>query len=347
MAKMNEEKNKKLPFVSIIVLNYNGKEHLKDCFESLEKLNYPRDKYEVIMVDNASSDDSVEYTKNDFKFVRVIEFDKNYGFTKGNNMAVKYAKGSYVAFLNNDTKVDKDWLIEGVKVMEDHDDIAMCGSKVKYFDKANIIQSMGTVVLPSGDGIHLMLGEKDNKTKLKDNPKNVASVMGASMLVKKEIFEEVGGFDEDFFMYSEETDMAIRMWICGYKVVVVPRSVIYHVGGGGLFSPFQIYHSNRNRIGVILKNFEIQNCIKGLVIAFFYDCARMILFLKNKDFKNLMALIRGDIDSLKTIHLSLNKRRKIQKKRKVSDKYLSQIGVIGNLSYGVRTFLKRIKSQYK
>ena len=107
----------KLPFVSIIVLNYNGKRHLKDCFSSLMKINYPKTKHEIIMADNASSDDSIDYIRKNFPLVKIVKFNQNYGFAGGNNKAVEYVnkKCKYLVFLNNDTQVDNGWLIELVK----------------------------------------------------------------------------------------------------------------------------------------------------------------------------------------------------------------------------------------
>ena len=119
------------PFVSIIVLNYNGKGYLKSCFSSLQLINYPRSKYEVVLVDNGSKDGSVEYVQKEFPWVRIVLLNQNFGFGGGNNKGVKFVKGEYIAFLNNDTQVTEDWLLELVQASIDFS-VPICSSKTLF-----------------------------------------------------------------------------------------------------------------------------------------------------------------------------------------------------------------------
>ena len=135
--------NDNLPFISIIVVNYNGKHFLGECFASLENLEYPKDKFEVILVDNASTDGSVQYVRENFSRVNILQLDKNYGFCKPNNDGVKLANGEYVVFLNNDTVVTKEWLFELVKGALSEEQLASCASKMLYYDRRNAINTAG------------------------------------------------------------------------------------------------------------------------------------------------------------------------------------------------------------
>lgn len=122
------------PFVSVIVLNFNGVTFLKDCLSSLEHLNYPRDAYEVILVDNASSDQSVHYVRKQFPWVKIVQNSSNLGYAAGNNVGIRESKGDYIALLNNDTKVEPDWLMELVKICEQDPSVGACTSKILLFD---------------------------------------------------------------------------------------------------------------------------------------------------------------------------------------------------------------------
>ncbi len=333
--------NSKKPFVSIIVLNYNSKRYLRDCFESLGKLNYPRNRYEVIMADNASSDDSVKYVAKEFPWVKVVRFDKNYGYAEGNNRAVRYAKGKYVVFLNPDTKVDKNWLVELVKVAEGDEKIAICGSKVLFMDYPERLQSAGLSVTPVGAGMDVGFGEIDegqyNKLRY------TLAVTGSSILVRRDIFEELGGFDPDFFAYQEDLDLGYRAWLRGYKVMYVPTSVVYHKFGGnwgGKSSPFRTYYCQINRLNVMIKNFELKYLIRGLVISFLYDMVRLVYFLVRRDLRNFKALMKANIDFVKLLPIMLKKRELIQKNRKISDDRLYKMGLIVSLLESVKEFIR-------
>lgn len=335
---INEEE---LPFVSVIVVNYNGKEHLKDCFESLEKLNYPKDKYEVIMVDNASTDDSVEYAKNNFPFVRVIEFDKNYGFAEGNNKAVEYTnpKSEYIAFLNNDTEVDINWLIELTKpLIKDRNIVCSCGKILNYYSRT-IIDSVGDKITLIGTGYGIGHSEKDNEKY--NEMRYVSGAPGASMLIKKRIFNKLNGFDKDYFAYVEDVDLSWRLWLYGHKVLYVPTAVIYHKGGasfgGSRNIPFRLYLGQKNRLSNMVKNLEIFNLFRGLLISISYDIFRIIKFTINRKFDCCTAILKGNYIFIRELQKILKKRKVIQNKRKRTDKELYKFGVIATLNESIKT----------
>jgi len=229
---------KKQPFCSIIVLNFNGKRHLNDCFKSLRKINYPKNRYEVIMVDNASTDGSIKFVKKHFSWVRILSLRKNYGFSEGNNKGATKAKGEYIIFLNNDTEVEKDWLIELVKVANDKK-IGICGPKI-------IDKTLGEI----GEG-HMIFGMEYQRSgnKLKE----CFWVSGCSMFVKREVIEKMGRlFDPSYFMYYEDVDACWRARRLGYKVMYVPTSIVHHTGR--LPTEDTAFFHYRNKIWTFKKN---------------------------------------------------------------------------------------------
>lgn len=227
-----------IPLCSIIVLNWNGKKHLNDCFKSLKKIDYP--KYEVIMADNGSTDGSVKFVKKKFPWVKVLKFDKNYGFAEGNNRAIKEAKGDYIIFLNNDTKVEKEWLW-GLVFTANSSNIGICGSKV-------IDGSLGMI----GRGSLNLLGIPDIRTK-DDSESECFFVSGASLLIKRKVLRKLEYcFDPSYFAYFEDVDLCWRVRLLGYKVVYAPKSVAYHKGSGAS-KTMKFYHY-RNKIWTFKKN---------------------------------------------------------------------------------------------
>lgn len=239
---------KKQPFCSVIVLNFNGKRFLDDCFKSLRKINYPRKRYEVIMADNGSRDGSVEFVKKKFSWVKVLQLDKNYGFAEGNNRAIEKAKGDYLIFLNNDTKVDENWLTELINVANRNKKIGVCGSKV-------LDETLDAVV---GEGRLNILSMPEIRSK-HDTESECFFVSGTSLLIKRTALRKLKYcFDPSFFAYFEDVDLCWRARLLGYRVFYVPQSVVLHKGSGTTKtskkrSIMKFYHY-RNKIWTFKKN---------------------------------------------------------------------------------------------
>jgi len=207
------------PKISVIIVNYNGKKLLEKCLESLFKTDY--NNFEVILVDNNSTDGSMEFVTKNYPKIIVIKLDSNKGFAEPNNIGAKIAKGEYLLFLNNDTVTTTNFISEMIKVLEKDEKIAICQSLLLKPD-GNIDSS--------GDFIDKMGIVYNSKTKT-DEIKEISSARGASMLIRKKIFDKLGGFDEKFFFSFEDVDLGWRSWILGYKVVIVPNSIVYHSAG--------------------------------------------------------------------------------------------------------------------
>lgn len=329
------------PFISIIVLNYNSKKYLNDCLNSLSDINYPKYKYEVILADNASSDDSVKWVQENYPWVTTVEFDKNYGYAGGNNKAVDSAKGEYVLFLNPDTVVDENWLIELAKtVLNSSDDVVSYASKVMFMDNPSIIQTTGLIMTPIGNGYSIGFGRDDSD--MFNKSKYITSPEGCSFLIKKSVFIDLGGFDQDYFAYVEELDLSYRAWLSGFKAIYVPTSILYHkVGGnwGNIGTPFRIFYSQKNRLATILKNFELHNAIKGLVISLLFDVVRLGMFLVKGNLKGAIAILKGNYYFIRNIPQVIKKRKIIQIGRKMSDDKMYKKGLIAPLRDCVREYI--------
>ena len=283
------------PSVSVVVLNFNGKAYLKTCLTSLSKLNYPKDLYEVLLVDNGSKDDSVEFVKRNFPWVKILPLGNNLGFTGGNNRGFDVSSGEFVVFLNNDTRVDANWLNELVRVAVEFDDAGICGSKILFMDNPYEVQCNGGFLNIVGGGFF-----KYSEKLLA--PSYTGCVHGASFLVKRKIFDFIGKFDEEFFMYGDEADICLRTWLCGFSVMHVPSSIVYHSYMGSsrdvskkidrksllhgrilLLNKLRIYHGNKNAIATIVKTFDDFCFVEGILLSVIYGCIQTFLILLDKE----------------------------------------------------------------
>lgn len=218
--------------VSVIVLGYNGLKYLENCFSSLICQDFPDERYEIIYVDNGSSDDSVQYVKDNFEDIKIVELDNNYGFAEGNNIGLKYAKGDYIVFLNQDTIVHKKWLSSLVDAAKTDDNIGACFSNIlshicpEYNEKSRNIYPEHMIIMDvSPFGYFTTSIKHFNK-----NPIRTLSVSGCSLLIKRTILDKMDYcFDPDFFIQSEDLDLGLRINSMGYKTLLIPTSIVYHL----------------------------------------------------------------------------------------------------------------------
>ncbi len=245
--KLEKIQTNDFPLISIIIVNFNGKLFLKDCLNSLNKIHYSN--IEILFIDNNSNDQSVEFVKKNFPNVKIIILENNLGFAEPNNIASKDAKGKYLLFLNNDTIVDEDFLTELVKSMTKDRQIGICQSMLLKLD--NTIDS-------SGDFID-ELGVSYNSTTPIQTEREISSARGASMLIRKDIFEELNGFDKEFFVSFEDVDLGWRAWIKGYKVILSPKSIVYHLGSQTVnkLKSEIAFHGFKNQLSMKITNYEL------------------------------------------------------------------------------------------
>lgn len=235
--------------VSIIILNYNGKEYLKHCIPSIQNQSFKD--FEIILFDNDSSDDSVVYITENYPEVRVISNNQNFGFAEGCNEAYKYTKGEYIILLNNDTIIDKYWLKHLVNAMDKCD---ISTSKILKIRNPLIIDSVG-LIFKSDAIFPCCRGTGEIDTGQYDKEEYVWGSSGCSMMIKRSLIEEIGFFDASYFAYCEDVDFCWRANNAGYKTLYVPESIVYHYGGGTSKKGFKItYLIETNKAKTIKKH---------------------------------------------------------------------------------------------
>lgn len=291
------------PLVSVIIVNYNGRIFLRKCISSLLSQSYPA--IEIILVDNGSSDDSIGYVKKEFPSVKIISNKENLGFAKGNNIGIRAANGELIATVNNDTEATSKWVEGLVKAINSDENVGMCASKMLFMKNPELINSAGICISRSGACWDRGMFERD-----KGQYESIEEVFGpcsGAAMYRKSMLEEIGLFDEDFYAYMEDADLAFRGRLAGWKCLYVPNAVIYHAHGGtgGYASDFTIYYGNRNIIWISFKNFPNQLLITSLPWIIGRNLAVIPYYILKG---HGSAILRSKIDAVKAIPKMLAKR---------------------------------------
>jgi len=319
------------PLVSIIIVNYNGRGFLRGCLESI--YNQRCSDFEIIFIDNGSIDDSVQYVREKFPEVKIIENKENLGFAKANNQGIRVAKGKYIALLNNDTVVDNDWLKNLIAVAESSPkEVGMWAGKIISLHNPKVIDSVGGLLI-SNDGIAKGRGRLEEDIGQYDNEEEVFIPSACAALYRKEMLDEVGLFDEDFFAYCEDTDLGLRARLAGWKTISVPSAVVnhYYSATTGKYTPTKAYLIERNHVWVAIKNFPFSK----LLLFPFYTLWRYMVQIYGILMKRgaggrfvgefsgirlFLVLIKALLGAMKGLPMMLRKRRYIQMRRTVSKK---------------------------
>ncbi len=243
------------PLVSIIIVNYNGEDLLKSCLDSIYGNSYPN--FEVILVDNGSEDGSVRLVREHYPGAKILELEKNLGFAYPNNLGAAKAGGEYLLFLNNDTIATPGFLTELVSAAQDNDRVGSCQSLL--LDADHNVDSSGDFI----DRLGVSFSSKERIS----GPRRMLSAKAASMLMRKDVFSQLGGFDEKFFLSFEDVDLGWRLCILGYENYTVPSSVVFHLGGqttkrlGGEIS----FHGAKNQLSMKVTNFELPASLRAVL----------------------------------------------------------------------------------
>ncbi|MEA3344873.1 MAG: glycosyltransferase family 2 protein [Chloroflexota bacterium] len=307
--------------VSVIIPNWNGARYLPECLDSLRAQTYPQ--LEVIVVDNGSTDDSVALVKGDYPEVRLLELRENRGLTGGVNAGGEGARGDVLALLNNDALADPGWVRALVDGLERHPQAGIAASKMLLYDRPTIINSAGDIF--GRDGIPGSRGVWEEDQGQYDQEEWVFGGCGGAVAYRLNMWEELGGFDEDFFMYCEDVDLNWRAQLAGYRCIYIPQAVVHHrlsATGGGVTAS---YYTGRNTIWVLAKDLPTSLWRKywPRILGAQWKIAREAL--QAWQGKAARARLRGQLAGLLTWPRLWGKRQRVQKSRVVSDEYLRSI----------------------
>lgn len=307
-------------FISIIIANYNGEKYLKTCLESVLKSS--EIDYEILIIDNNSIDRSIEivneFAKKDTR-IKILKNKTNKGVPFSRNKAIKAALGDILVFLDNDTKVDKNWLKEISQIFSNDDTIGALQCKIFDFKRMHIIQEVGMKLYPyTGFGTPLGRGEKDHGQYVKLQE---IIALGAASAVRKNVARNIGGFDLRLIHTTDDLDFSWRVWIAGYRVVLAPNSKVYHYTKTHNPGYKMYFHLSKNSLRMITKNYEFFNMIKflPLCLAFNIIGGLYVLFVR-RSLSGVFGVLLGITWNLFNIPDTLKARSRVQKLRKTKDK---------------------------
>lgn len=294
--------------ISIVVLNYNGRRYLDDCLSSLAAQTF-RD-FEVIVVDNASKDGSVEHIKANFPWVRLVINKENLGFAGGTNSGIRAAQGELILTFNNDARADSRLLEQLQKPMSDPNmaelKVGVCAAKILLADGR--INSTGICLSRSGAAWDRGMFEPDLGQY--DAEEEVFGTCAGAALYRKEMLDEIGLFDEDFFLYMEDVDLAFRARLAGWRCVYVPKAVVYHHHGGtaGSGSDLSVYYVNRNVIWYVVKDFPLGILLTSLPLILARNLATIPYYVLRGQGR---VILKSKLDALKGVPGMIRKRRQV------------------------------------
>jgi GT2 family glycosyltransferase len=311
------------PLFSVVILNYNGLSYAERCLSSVLNSNYPN--FEVIFVDNGSRDGSLELVKAKFSGdnrVRIICNERNYGFAEGNNIGIRAARGKYIVLLNIDTEVEENWLDELEKVLERDETIGAAQCKIMRMDDRRRFDECGHMLTKFGFYNPRGLGEEDHGQY--DHVTEIFGAKGAAMVLRRSALDKAGLFDPDYFMLAEETDLCWRIWLSGFRVVFVPRSVVYHaVGGIPKDSSLMSFLWYRNRLTNLMKNLELRNVVKILpVFLLLSSSMALVKSMRKGNAMQIFCFVKAVFSVIKSFKRIWIKRKRVQLLRRRKDREL-------------------------
>ncbi|WEK33843.1 MAG: glycosyltransferase family 2 protein [Candidatus Pseudobacter hemicellulosilyticus] len=264
------------PLVSIVILNWNGRHHLAQFLPSVMASVYGNK--EVVVIDNASTDDSVTFLRQQYPAVRVVQLERNFGFAQGYNEGLKQVAADYYVLLNSDVEVTPGWIEPVVRLMEKDPAIAVSQPKILQYHNKTLFEYAGAaggwldcLGYPFARGRVFDVCETDNGQY--DEPAPIFWAGGCAMFVKAAVYQELGGLDNYFFAHQEEIDLCWRVQLAGYKVYACPQSAVYHVGGGTLpkGNARKVFLNFRNNLIMMAKNLPVGEAVGKIFVRFWLD----------------------------------------------------------------------------
>jgi GT2 family glycosyltransferase len=324
-----DNRNILMPLVAVVILNWNGKKYLQQFLPALLASSYPNKK--IIVADNASTDDSVNYVCANFPLVEVICNTSNEGFAKGYNTALKKVQADYYVLLNSDVEVTPGWIEPVIDLLQSDATIGACQPKIKsYADRTHFEYAgacggwLDEFGYPFSRGRVFDFTEED--TGQYENAAPCFWASGAALFVRPQLYHQLGGLDEYFFAHQEEIDFCWRLQLAGYKVYVEPKSVVYHIGGGTLpkANNLKVFLNFRNNLIMLAKNLSFAECIWRLPVRMMLDVVAA--------WKGLLGGSGGYFIAITRAHLHFIKWCLFDKKRSVFP--VSKTGTVQGLYKG-------------
>lgn len=283
---------------SIVILNYNTKDHLEEFLPQVIQNSSKADA--IIVADNASKDDSYAFVKKNYPEIKCIRLNKNFGYAEGYNLALQQVEADYYIILNSDIETPENWLNPLLNYMENHPNIAACQPKIRAYHQKSSFEHAGAaggwidnLGYPFCRGRILSDLEKDEGQY--DDASEIFWASGAALVIRAKLFHEIGGFDKDYFAHFEEIDLCWRLKRAGYGIAVVPESTVYHLGGGTLnyTSPFKTYLNFRNSLYTIFKNESAKRLSWLILTRLILDGLAGGLFLTQGKFAHIGMIIKA------------------------------------------------------
>jgi GT2 family glycosyltransferase len=307
------------PLISVIIVNFNGKDLLRDCIESVCSQSFLP--LEIIVVDNASTDGSLENVRGAFPYVKIISLSENTGFAGGNLEGLKHANGKFILLLNNDVVLERGCIQSLSDAMEAQPDVGICGAKIIVYGK-NVIDSAGDGFSTNLKGFKRGEGLSSNSYNRKEN---VFGVCAGAALYRRNMIDEIGFLDEDFFLIHEDTDINFRAQLSGWKVLFEPGAIVYHKvrSSIGHMSETAIYYTLRNSELLRIKNIPLMLFIRCLPEFILGTLSEIACFCFKHRKPGLY--LKAKMDAIKLLPKMLRKRREIMRTKKVDNRYLYSI----------------------
>lgn len=331
--------------VAVVILNWNGKSFLEKFLPPLVEHNTPDS--EIIIADNASTDDSLEFLKEYYPQLKVIKNSVNGGFAKGYNDALQHVKAEYYVLLNSDIEVSANWITPIVELMDKDKTIAACQPKIKDYNRKTHFEYAGAAGgyidkygYPFCRGRIFDMLEEDKKQY--DDVAEIFWATGACLFIRADCYHQMKGFDEDFFAHMEEIDLCWRLKNYGYKIMYCSQSTVYHVGGGTLnkINPYKTYLNFRNNLVLLFKNHAPSYFYLKIFIRMVLDGIAGVKFLISGQASHCTAILKAHFSFYASFRKTLNKRKKMKAeiKQYATQGVLTQSIIVSYYLKGIKKF---------
>lgn len=263
-----------MALVDVIIVNWNGLHFLSECLGALSRQTFSE--FEVWLVDNGSRDGSVDWVQHHYPDVHLVVNDRNLGFAAANNQAIRLGRAPFVVTLNNDAVPEPQWLAEMVSVAQSHPEVGMVASLMLFHHAPDVINSAGIAVDRLGFAWDRLGGQPIHASEQVPTP--VFGASAGAALYRRTMLDEIGLFDEDFFAYLEDVDLAWRAQWAGWECLYVPtaRVLHHHSGTAGEGSPLKDYLLARNKVWLVAKNYPFRKMRAHIPLIFLYDLAAAV-----------------------------------------------------------------------